>query len=60
MSKPAGPLGKKFKYRQFEQLLVTISGESMEKQKEQLERAFESWRGSLEQVDDVCVLGIRV
>ena len=30
----------------------------MEKQKELLVEAFESWRGTNEQIDDVCVIGI--
>jgi hypothetical protein len=32
----------------------------METQKEILDRAFEGWKGDLEQVDDVCVIGVRV
>jgi hypothetical protein len=32
----------------------------MSKQQELLSTAFESWRGPLEQVDDVLVIGIRV
>jgi hypothetical protein len=32
----------------------------MEKQKEKLDQVFESWKGDLEQIDDVCVIGIRV
>jgi serine phosphatase RsbU (regulator of sigma subunit) len=55
-----GPLGKKFKYKQFEQLLVSISHEEMGKQRAALENTFERWRGSLEQIDDVCVVGVRV
>jgi hypothetical protein len=33
---------------------------SLDEQKEKLTDAFEKWRGNLEQVDDVCVIGIRV
>ena len=29
-------------------------------QKEGLNNAFESWKGNLEQVDDVCIIGIRL
>jgi hypothetical protein len=32
----------------------------MEKQKGILENKFEDWRGSLEQVDDVTIIGIRI
>ena len=55
-----GPKGKKFKYRQLEELIVRNAGLSMEEQQEKLETAFESWRGDLEQVDDVAVVGILI
>ena len=55
-----GPKGKKFKYKQLEELLLSISHESMEIQKQKLEEVFEGWKGNLEQVDDVCIIGIRI
>ncbi len=55
-----GPKGKKFKYKQFSELLVSISHLSMNEQKEKLDSVFEKWKGELEQTDDVCVIGIRV
>lgn len=55
-----GPKGKKFKYRQLEELLVANAGRSMEEQHQQLDTVFEDWRGELEQVDDVAVMGIRI
>src|ERR1700741_518298 len=47
-----GPKGKKFKYKQLEEFLLTNSNLPMETQKQKLDAAFESWRGNLEQVDD--------
>jgi hypothetical protein len=32
----------------------------METQKQKLQDAFEQWRGQLEQVDDVCVIGVKI
>lgn len=54
-----GPKGKKFKYSSLESLLLKISSLPMAQQNEELKAAFEEWRGNLEQVDDVCVIGIR-
>lgn len=55
-----GPKGKKFMYKQFGELLISISEKSMEDQKRLLYEAFEAWRGNQNQVDDVLVIGIRV
>lgn len=55
-----GPKGKKFKYRQLEELLHSIQDKTMNEQKEILDKTFEQWRGSQEQVDDICIIGIRV
>jgi len=55
-----GEKGKKFKYSQFKELLISIQNESMEKQRELISESFESWKGKLEQLDDVCVIGVRV
>jgi serine phosphatase RsbU (regulator of sigma subunit) len=53
-----GPKGKKYKYSQLNSLLMQISDKSVAEQKETLAGSFDSWKGSLEQVDDVCVVGI--
>ena len=55
-----GAHGKKFKYKPFEELLLAIHHEPMEVQKRKIEEAFIKWKGTLEQVDDVCVIGVRV
>jgi serine phosphatase RsbU (regulator of sigma subunit) len=55
-----GVSGKKYKYKALQELLLTISHESMENQKQKLNSVFESWKGNLEQVDDVCLIGIRI
>jgi serine phosphatase RsbU (regulator of sigma subunit) len=54
-----GEAGKKFKSLQFKSLLVSIAMKEMDEQKRLLDKAFEEWRGELEQVDDVCVIGLR-
>ena len=55
-----GPKGKKFKYKQLEKKLLAISSKPMNEQKKILEQTFDGWKGNLEQVDDVLVIGIKV
>ncbi len=55
-----GPKGKKFKYKQLKELLLTNSTKKMGEQHDILLNAFQEWKGSLEQVDDVCIIGVRV
>jgi serine phosphatase RsbU (regulator of sigma subunit) len=55
-----GDKGKKFKYRAFKDLLLTLHKLPMEEQHQHIEERFETWRGDLEQIDDVCVMGVRV
>jgi serine phosphatase RsbU (regulator of sigma subunit) len=51
---------KKFKPNNFRDLLFSIQEESLPRQKDILFETFETWKGDLEQVDDVCVIGVRV
>jgi len=55
-----GPKGKKYKYKQLNNLLLETYTLSAESQKEILDKRFEEWRGELEQVDDVTIIGVRV
>jgi serine phosphatase RsbU (regulator of sigma subunit)/tetratricopeptide (TPR) repeat protein len=52
--------GKKFKYKPFKQELLKMVDLSMDEQRERLDVLFNNWKGSLEQVDDVCIIGFRV
>jgi serine phosphatase RsbU (regulator of sigma subunit) len=55
-----GEKGKKFKYAQLQQLIMENGQLTMEEQKSEMEKNFEAWKGNLEQVDDVLVIGIRI
>ncbi|MBL7919509.1 MAG: tetratricopeptide repeat protein [Bacteroidia bacterium] len=55
-----GPKGKKFKYKQLQELLTANNEKSVSDLKDILKNSFENWRGTLEQVDDVCILGIEI
>lgn len=51
--------GKKFKYQPFRNLILKIHELPMHKQKEELRKAFEKWRGEHQQLDDLLILGFR-
>lgn len=55
-----GPKGKKFKYKQLEEKILEHHQKSMEEQKRVLAGILDSWKGDIEQVDDVLVVGIRI
>jgi len=55
-----GDKGKKLKASGLKKLLETNYSKSMDEQKEIISETFEKWRGSLEQIDDVCVIGVRI
>ncbi len=50
---------KKFKTPALKKLLLSIQGSSMEEQKQIMNTTFENWKASLEQIDDVCVMGVK-
>ena len=55
-----GPEGKKFKYRRFRHLLMSIHKLPMEDQYRKLEEHINEWMGGTnEQIDDLMVIGIR-
>lgn len=55
-----GEQSKKFMSKNFREMLVAHANLSMPAQKQQLETTFTQWMGSLEQTDDVCVIGVRI
>jgi ligand-binding sensor domain-containing protein/serine phosphatase RsbU (regulator of sigma subunit) len=54
-----GPEGKKFKYRRFRHILLNIHTLPLSEQKSLLDQTLDNWRGSIEQVDDVLVIGFK-
>jgi serine phosphatase RsbU (regulator of sigma subunit) len=55
-----GPKGKKFKYRQLEEKLLEHHRLPLEEQKKVLGDIFDKWKGDMEQIDDVLVIGIKI
>ena len=54
-----GPNGKKFKYQPFKELLLEVNERPMEEQRRILNMVFDEWKGNLDQIDDVLVMGLR-
>lgn len=55
-----GDNNKKFKSSNFKKLILSVQDKPMNSQKELFSKAFESWKGSYEQMDDVCLLGVKI
>jgi serine phosphatase RsbU (regulator of sigma subunit)/uncharacterized protein HemY len=55
-----GDKGKKLKYRPLEEYIMTVHEKPLIEQEEELSGKFENWKGNYEQVDDVCIVGIRL
>lgn len=55
-----GPEGKKMKYNQFRDLLVENWQKDMDTQLIKVEQQLKYWKGDLEQVDDILVIGLKI
>lgn len=55
-----GPNSKKFMYKQLHELLLATDKMNPEEQKNILYQKFSEWKGNLEQIDDVLLIGIKI
>jgi phosphoserine phosphatase RsbU/P len=55
-----GPRGKKFKYAQLKDTIAALHHVPVHQRADHLERVFADWKGSLDQVDDVLIIGIQL
>jgi serine phosphatase RsbU (regulator of sigma subunit) len=55
-----GPKGKKFKYKNIKKLLLDNKHETMKRQKEILSQTLDAWKGELEQIDDILIIGVKI
>lgn len=55
-----GERGKKYKYKPFKQLVLDNFQLSSAQQKDAITSAFSEWKGSYDQIDDVCVVGLKL
>jgi serine phosphatase RsbU (regulator of sigma subunit) len=54
-----GPKGKKFKYKQLRETILKVAHLDGKDQAAHLDQVFTQWKGNLEQVDDVCIIGLK-
>ncbi|HAA15724.1 MAG TPA: hypothetical protein DCE41_30050 [Cytophagales bacterium] len=55
-----GPHGKKFSRNRLRQLLLSIQDLSLAQQRDRIASELLNWQGAEEQVDDICLVGLRV
>ena len=55
-----GPKGKKFMVKKMREYVLSISHLPMQEQHINIKDTFNNWKGKMEQVDDVCVIGVRI
>ncbi len=55
-----GERGKKFMVKRFQELLLQIHSLPMNEQQRTLHNEFNTWKGNLQQVDDVLVMGLKI
>lgn len=55
-----GSKGKKLRKKKLLEKLVTVSNKPLSEQKLILENFFDDWKGNLDQVDDVLLIGIKI
>jgi serine phosphatase RsbU (regulator of sigma subunit) len=54
-----GPEGKKFKTSQLKELLLSIHTEDLEQQEELIRSNLNNWMKGYEQIDDICLMGVK-
>lgn len=55
-----GPKGKKFMHKPLKEMLLSIQNVSMDEQKTLIENRFKDWKGNLDQVDDICMVAVKI
>lgn len=55
-----GPKGKKYMYKSFKKFLIRQVEEPVAQINSNLEKEYDEWKGEHEQIDDVCIIAVRV
>lgn len=60
MDQFGGEKGRKLKSKRFQELLLTVHKKPMKEQKKILDDFLSKWKGELEQLDDILVIGLKL
>ncbi|MBL7913189.1 MAG: tetratricopeptide repeat protein [Bacteroidia bacterium] len=55
-----GPDIRKFKSRRLNEFLISVASNPISAQKDILNNRFIDWKGKLDQIDDICIIGIKI
>ncbi len=55
-----GPKGKKYMKGKMKKFVLSLQNQSMQEQLVSFDKEFNSWKGNRDQIDDVCVMGVRI
>lgn len=55
-----GEKGKKFMTKQLYDLLIQIANKPLSVQQNTLKQTLKTWQGNYHQVDDICIMGVRI
>ena len=55
-----GVKGKKYMKKNMRNFLISMQHQNMNEQKSSISAEYKKWKGNLEQIDDVCVMGVRI
>lgn len=47
-------------YKRFKELILSVHNQPMSVQKEILNTTLMEWKGNLDQIDDICLMGVRI
>jgi serine phosphatase RsbU (regulator of sigma subunit) len=55
-----GPKGKKYLRVKMKKFVLSIQNQSMNEQLVSFDNEYNSWKGNSDQIDDVCIMGVKV
>ena len=55
-----GPKGKKYMKGKMKKFILSIQSQDVQEQLTSFDNEFNAWKGNYDQIDDVCVMGVRI